>query len=192
VAFDQDHATTDEGLSLKRLGQSAKKKTEEAKRSKKPHGRDEVLKHAGEDVRNSQDVLQDDQLKEVQVEDEPWPDVSQLPTIAGTAFIDPLPTTLDSPLDPAKSMVLSRLTGRTPTPPTKLELEYSKLHSLPLATIKAGGGNSILLLGSRGVGKTCLIETALADLALENAEDFHVVRLNGFIQTDDNFALREI
>jgi origin recognition complex subunit 4 len=118
--------------------------------------------------------------------------VPQLPTIAGTAFIDPLPTTLDSRLDPAKSTVLSRSTGRTPTPPTKLELEYSKLHSLHLATIKAGEGNTILLLGSRGLGKTCLIETALADLALEHAEDFHAVRLNGFIQTDDKFALREI
>jgi hypothetical protein len=56
VTFDQDHAATDEGLSFKDLGQSAKKKTEEAKRSKKPHRRDEVLKHAGEDARNSQDV----------------------------------------------------------------------------------------------------------------------------------------
>ena len=66
------------------------------------------------------------------------------------------------------------------------------MHSLLKATVAAGEGNSILILGARGSGKTALIETALADVSHEHAEDFHIVRLNGFQQTDDKIALREI
>lgn len=99
---------------------------------------------------------------------------------------------VDSGLDHAKSLVLSRLTGQILTPLTALETEYNKLHSLLSATVKTGEGNSILLLGSRGAGKTCLVETAIGDLAVQHAGDFHVVRLHGFLQTDDKLALREI
>ncbi len=36
------------------------------------------------------------------------------------------------------------------------------------------------------------METVIDDLSTEHRPDFHVVRLNGFIHTDDKLALREI
>jgi hypothetical protein len=37
-----------------------------------------------------------------------------------------------------------------------------------------------------------LLENIIADLSKDHGRDFHVVRLNGFIHTDDKLALREI
>lgn len=37
-----------------------------------------------------------------------------------------------------------------------------------------------------------LLETIISDLSQQHARDFHVVRLNGFIHTDDKLALKEI
>jgi hypothetical protein len=37
-----------------------------------------------------------------------------------------------------------------------------------------------------------LVETLVSNLAADNHEAFHVVRLNGFIHTDDKLALKEI
>lgn len=37
-----------------------------------------------------------------------------------------------------------------------------------------------------------MMESVLDDMAIEHGEAFHVVRLNGFIHTDDKLALREI
>ena len=91
-----------------------------------------------------------------------------------------------------KYNVLSRLTSRSLTPLTNLASEYSKVHSLLSATITAGEGNSMLVLGPRGCGKTALIETALSELGESHGQDFHVVRLSGFNQTDDKLALRDI
>ena len=98
----------------------------------------------------------------------------------------------DSYLTMIKSKVISRLTGSSLVPLTNLVSEYTKVHSVLNATVTAGEGNSILILGARGSGKTNLIETALANISREHADDFHVVRLNGFQQTDDKIALREI
>jgi origin recognition complex subunit 4 len=192
VAFDQDEVRVTEDLGFKDPDKSAKKKTEKANRTKRSrHGNEAQGQAAGDFRQSNLDVVQDDEPKEVPEEDERVPDVPELPDIAPTALVDSLPST-DSRLDPVKSLVLSRLTGNDLTPLTNLDSEYSKLHTLLSATITAGEGNSILLLGSRGVGKTCLVETAIADLSSDYAEDFHVVRLNGFVQTDNKLALREI
>ena len=93
-----------------------------------------------------------------------------------------------------KSLVLSRLTSTTlPTSaPSHLTTQYQTLHTLLTSTITASESNSLLLLGSRGAGKSLLINTALSNLTTSHASDFHVVRLNGFVQTDDRLALREI
>lgn len=91
-----------------------------------------------------------------------------------------------------KSEILHRLTKTSLSPIAHLEKEYTTLHALLSATITAGESNSLLLLGSRGSGKTLLVEHALDDLTRKHAEDFHVVRLSGFFQTDDKLALREI
>ena len=37
-----------------------------------------------------------------------------------------------------------------------------------------------------------LVESVISDLSKDHRENFHVVRLNGFIHTDDKLALREI
>ncbi|KAL2834450.1 origin recognition complex subunit 4 C-terminus-domain-containing protein [Aspergillus cavernicola] len=88
--------------------------------------------------------------------------------------------------------VIEKLNGKRLVPLKGLENEYHKVHQLIEQTVTVGEGNSMLLLGSRGSGKTAIIETIVSTLAKEHRRDFHVVRLNGFLHTDDRLALREI
>lgn len=88
--------------------------------------------------------------------------------------------------------VLEKLNGKRPVPLKGLENEYQKVHHLVEQTVTAGEGNSMLILGSRGSGKTAIVDTVLSSLAKEHVNDFHVVRLNGFLHTDDRLALREM
>lgn len=88
--------------------------------------------------------------------------------------------------------ILGKLNGKRPVPLKGLESEYSKAHQLVEQTVTVGEGNSMLLLGSRGSGKTAIVETVISSLRREHGNDFHVVRLNGFLQTDDRLALREM
>jgi hypothetical protein len=37
-----------------------------------------------------------------------------------------------------------------------------------------------------------LVDSVISDLSKDHRENFHVVRLNGFIHTDDKLALKEI
>lgn len=88
---------------------------------------------------------------------------------------------------------------------------YEKTYQLVEQTVLAGEGNSMMIIGARGCGKTLvgrlptrlqyrylltrrlqLVETIMSDLATENTESFHVIRLSGFIHTDDKLALKEI
>ncbi|KAL3466348.1 origin recognition complex subunit 4 C-terminus-domain-containing protein [Aspergillus heterothallicus] len=89
-------------------------------------------------------------------------------------------------------IVTSKLNGKRLVPLKGLENEYHKVHQLIEQTVTVGEGNSLLLLGSRGSGKTAIIETIVSSLVKEHKSDFHVVRLNGFLHTDDRLALREI
>ncbi|MCJ1331362.1 hypothetical protein MMC10_008052 [Thelotrema lepadinum] len=98
-------------------------------------------------------------------------------------------------LDATKEEVLGCLTNRRPNPPIvgeDHERAYQKVYQVLDRTIGAGEGNSMLLIGARGTAKTTVVETALRQLAGQYRGDFHVVRLNGFFQTDDKLALREI
>ncbi|KAJ5112537.1 hypothetical protein N7532_000582 [Penicillium argentinense] len=90
------------------------------------------------------------------------------------------------------STILEKLTGKRQIPLKGLENEYNKVNHLIEQTVTVGEGNSMLLLGSRGCGKTAMVETILSSLAKEHSNDFHVVRLNGFLHTDDRLALREM
>lgn len=92
----------------------------------------------------------------------------------------------------ARFIVLERITGKQLIPLRGLSVEYQTVYQLLEQTVLAGEGNSMLLLGARGCGKTAIVETALASLAKDHKDDFHVVRLNGFLHTDDKIALREI
>jgi origin recognition complex subunit 4 len=90
------------------------------------------------------------------------------------------------------SIVLQKLSGRRRIPLVHLEEEYVKVHNLVESTVTAGEGNSMVIIGARGAGKTALIETVLSNLARSQKDYFHIIKLNGFIQTDDKLALREI
>jgi len=100
----------------------------------------------------------------------------------------------DPHLQEVKSMVLARLTTTSLPlkPPSHLEKQHAQLHSLLRSTVTASESNSLLLLGPRGAGKSMLLNLALRDLESAHPNDFHVVHLNGFLQTDDRLALREI
>lgn len=88
--------------------------------------------------------------------------------------------------------VVEKLNGKRLVPLKGLDTEYQKVHQLIEQTVTFGEGNSMLLLGSRGAGKTAIIESIVSSLKQEHKNDFHVVRLNGFLHTDDRLALREI
>ncbi|EEP77413.1 predicted protein [Uncinocarpus reesii 1704] len=88
--------------------------------------------------------------------------------------------------------LLEKLNGTQLLPLKGLAAEYQAVYQLIEQTILAGEGNSMLLLGARGCGKTALLETAISNLSKSHKEDFHVVRLNGFLHTDDKISLREI
>lgn len=96
------------------------------------------------------------------------------------------------PMAALRKIVLEKLAQRRSIPLTHLDDEYSKVHTLLESTITAGEGNSMLVVGARGSGKTALVNKALYELLKVQKEAFHVVRLSGFIQTDDKLALREI
>lgn len=95
-------------------------------------------------------------------------------------------------LNMLQNRILESLTGKRRLPLVNLENEYRKVYQLVEHTVLAGEGNSMLIIGPRGCGKTTLVETAISELASDHRDEFHVVRLNGFIHTDDKLALREI
>ncbi|PYH83396.1 origin recognition complex subunit Orc4 [Aspergillus uvarum CBS 121591] len=89
-------------------------------------------------------------------------------------------------------VVLEKLNGKKRVPLKGLESEFDKVNQLVEQTVSIGESNSMLLLGSRGSGKTAILETIIATLRRSHKNDFHVVRLNGFLHTDDRLALREM
>lgn len=91
-----------------------------------------------------------------------------------------------------KTIVMNRITGKRPSPLVGLDEEYKSVYRVVEHTITAGEGNSMLVIGARGSGKTALVNKVLTEIARDNCGDYHIVRLNGFIHTDDKIALREI
>ncbi|KAK1699902.1 origin recognition complex subunit 4 [Colletotrichum godetiae] len=95
-------------------------------------------------------------------------------------------------LSKLQRVLLDRCTGRRRIKLIDQDDAYDKAHQLVEQTVLAGEGNSMLVIGARGCGKTTLIESIVDDLSLQHKKEFHVVRLNGFIHTDDKLALKEI
>ncbi|EPE08679.1 origin recognition complex subunit 4 [Ophiostoma piceae UAMH 11346] len=98
----------------------------------------------------------------------------------------------ESHLSKTKRILLGRCTGRHRVRLHGQDEAYDKVYQVVEQTVVAGEGNSMMVIGARGTGKTTMVETILDDLAAEHGGAFHVVRLNGFIHTDDKLALREI
>ncbi|KAG6366478.1 hypothetical protein INS49_000655 [Diaporthe citri] len=95
-------------------------------------------------------------------------------------------------LSSLKRVLLDRCTGRRRMKLQDQDEAYEKTFQLVQQTVLAGEGNSMLVIGARGCGKTTMVESVLSDLGLEHRDQFHVVRLNGFIHTDDKLALKDI
>lgn len=95
-------------------------------------------------------------------------------------------------LKAVQTLVLDQLQGRQHTSFVGLDDEYAKIANLVDQTIVAGESNSMLVIGARGSGKSAVVESILQDQSLKNPDLFHVVRLSGFIHTDDKIALRDI
>lgn len=91
-----------------------------------------------------------------------------------------------------KRVLLDRCTGRRRMTLRDHDAAYERTFQLVQQTVLAGEGNSMLVIGARGCGKTTMVESVLSDLGLEHRHQFHVVRLNGFIHTDDKLALKDI
>ncbi|MCJ1478244.1 hypothetical protein MMC13_006921 [Lambiella insularis] len=95
-----------------------------------------------------------------------------------------------------KTYILAGLTGKRRLSLLGLDDEFQKVRQVVQQTIVAGEGNSMLVIGARGSGKTTLVDNVLSQLQWTDdrdcREDFYVVRLNGFVHTDDRLALKEI
>ncbi|KAK3990075.1 putative origin recognition complex subunit 4 [Cladorrhinum sp. PSN332] len=103
----------------------------------------------------------------------------------------PIPN-FDKHLRTMQRLLLDRCSGRRRIKLRGQDEAYEKAYQLVQQTIVAGEGNSMMVIGARGCGKTTLVESILEDVSKEHKEEFHVVRLNGFVHTDDKLALREI
>ncbi|EKM59522.1 uncharacterized protein PHACADRAFT_88636 [Phanerochaete carnosa HHB-10118-sp] len=65
---------------------------------------------------------------------------------------------------------------------------YEQLRNLLKGTVERGEGNSCLVVGPKGSGKTQVIERAISSLSQPPV----VIRLSGHAQTTDKLAIREI
>jgi origin recognition complex subunit 4 len=132
-----------------------------------------------------QDLIQDVDANEEQPQNTPLPDYAE-------TFCKTCDPHLREEVGILSNLVLEKLTGRRLVPLKGLDAEYQKVYQLVEQTVTAGEGNSMLLMGSRGSGKTAMVESIISTLVKDHKDDFHVVRLNGFLHTDDRLALREI
>ncbi|KAJ2298120.1 origin recognition complex subunit 4 [Coemansia sp. RSA 2706] len=102
------------------------------------------------------------------------------------------PSATDADVRSIKRAVLGRLYGRAPLPTlVGLDAAVDAVHTLLRQTVASSEGNTALVVGPRGSGKTAVVERALARLG-EHSGAHHVVRLSGFVHTSDRLALRDI
>ncbi|KAM4060368.1 AAA ATPase domain-containing protein [Hirsutella rhossiliensis] len=99
---------------------------------------------------------------------------------------------LEQHLRSFQRVLLDRCCGRRRIRMFGHDESYDKARQLVEQTVVAGEGNSMLMIGPRGCGKTTMVENIILDLSQEHRHLFHVVRLSGFIHTDDKLALKEI
>ncbi|ETN47202.1 uncharacterized protein HMPREF1541_01393 [Cyphellophora europaea CBS 101466] len=183
VLFDQDEIQVQEQLGFKDIDTSVKKTQKSARATDVSN-----LAVPNDDETALTGMVNNDPLLDF---DEPADILSSLEPVASLPIGD---STVDSPaVASIKAQVLGRLTSATScSPAPHLATQQSALTNLLTSTVVSGESNSLLLLGPRGAGKTLLLEHILEQLNGEHSPLFHTVRLNGFFQTDDRLALREI
>ena len=91
-----------------------------------------------------------------------------------------------------RKVLRDRTTCNRSTKLIGIDAEYQKIYRLVEQTVIAGEGNSVLLIGARGCGKSAIVCKALEEVSRENSQAFYIIKLNGFFLTDDRLALREI
>lgn len=113
---------------------------------------------------------------------------------------------LSDHLPRARRRVLSVVSGQLPSPGYKKKGEYDGSECIGLgeqwrnlrATISStmqGEGNSAVLVGARGTGKSLLLKSVLRSLDAEDDDagpNYHLVQLDGAIQTTDRLSMREL
>jgi len=125
-------------------------------------------------------------------------DISKTPKKSSAVATTPVPAdapdilNLDQHLRSLQRVLLDRCTGQKSLKLRGQDDAYVKVRQVVEQTIVAGEGNSMLLIGGRGCGKTTLVEEVVTSMRGAHREDFHVVRLDGFVHTDDKLALKEI
>lgn len=99
----------------------------------------------------------------------------------------------------AKGKVLSRLVGGRAVQLVGLDEEETWLRGVVSGTVVRGEGNSVLLTGPRGTGKTALVAKVLRDIRTMHGTNsgtgghrFKTVTLSGHYHTDDKIALKDI
>lgn len=96
----------------------------------------------------------------------------------------------------AQDCVRQKLCGKTLPDEFRSSLTEPQEDILQLLrrTIELGEGNSILIIGPHGCGKSALLNKAILSLRNDRdvCEDLTEIRLNGFMQTNDRLALEEI
>ena len=73
-----------------------------------------------------------------------------------------------------------------------IEQNLRTLSTLLEGTVAHSQGNSVLIIGPRGAGKTWLLEKAFQKIDLTHKGQYTRIDLNGCIHTDDGLALKEI
>lgn len=119
-------------------------------------------------------------------------DVDTAPTVPARAADVPDIPNIDQHLRSLQRVLLDRCAGRRRIDMFGLQEVYEKARQMVEQTVVAGEGNSMLLIGGRGSGKSTMLENIIDEMSTEHRDEFHVVRLNGFIHTDDKLALKEI
>lgn len=98
----------------------------------------------------------------------------------------------ESIINIAKNHVLSKLFHKKDTKVIGLDSQYDIIYQLLQHTIQDGEGNSCLVLGPSGSGKSLLVNTAINNLEEEYKHQFITLNLTGLAQTDDKMAIREL
>ncbi|KIJ56687.1 hypothetical protein M422DRAFT_62634 [Sphaerobolus stellatus SS14] len=105
-----------------------------------------------------------------------------------------LPLHLAQSLNAQKTAVLKALQR-----PSLIEYEaspypqvFSQLKDLVAGTIERHEGNSCLILGPRGSGKTRLVEELISSIPSSSSNTPIIIRLSAYAQTNDRLAMREI
>ncbi|KAF2973506.1 hypothetical protein GQX73_g96 [Xylaria multiplex] len=117
-------------------------------------------------------------------------DITEKTAITSTDI--PVIPNFEQHLQQMRRVLLDRCSGNRRIKLCGQSEAYDKAYQLVEQTVLAGEGNSMMIIGGRGCGKTTMMEEILSNLRAEHAEEFHVIRLNGFIHTDDKLALKEI